>query len=149
MRSRNPETGKSGLTLAGILLFGNDQLILSAVPHHRTDLILLKVNLELLEASLIEMTIPEKPRSSKQKYRSTDTGRQVLTKIRAADEMIDVSTRSGRAVVCQQSVRSKYFEICFRISSLIFRSCASFSSCLPVSFSGSGKGQFSRFWMPG
>jgi len=42
----DPETGKSGITLAGILLFGNDRLILSAVPHHRTDLILRKVNLD-------------------------------------------------------------------------------------------------------
>ncbi len=42
----DPETGKSGVTLAGILLLGNDQLILSAVPHHRTDLILRKVNLD-------------------------------------------------------------------------------------------------------
>ena len=42
----DPETGKSGLTLAGILLLGNDQLILTAVPHHRTDLILRKVDLD-------------------------------------------------------------------------------------------------------
>jgi len=42
----DPETGKSGVTLAGILLLGNDQLILTAVPHHRTDLILRKVNLD-------------------------------------------------------------------------------------------------------
>jgi ATP-dependent DNA helicase RecG len=33
----------------------------------------------LIGDGLIEMTIPEKPRSSKQKYRLTDTGRQVLT----------------------------------------------------------------------
>ncbi len=56
----NPETGKSGITLAGILLFGNDRLILSAVPHHRTDLILRKVNLDryddrdLVRTNLIE-----------------------------------------------------------------------------------------------
>jgi len=56
----DPETGKSGITLAGILLLGNDQLILSAAPHHRTDLILRKVNLDryddrdLVTTNLIE-----------------------------------------------------------------------------------------------
>jgi len=56
----DPETGKSGITLAGILLLGNDRLILSAVPHHRTDLILRKVNLDryddrdLVTTNLIE-----------------------------------------------------------------------------------------------
>ena len=56
----DPETGKSGITLAGILVLGNDQLILSAVPHHRTDLILRKVNLDryddrdLVRTNLIE-----------------------------------------------------------------------------------------------
>ena len=40
------ETGKSGVTLAGILLLGKDDAILTAVPHHRTDLILRKVNLD-------------------------------------------------------------------------------------------------------
>jgi len=42
----DPETGKSGVTLAGILLLGKDDLILTTVPHHRTDLILRKVNLD-------------------------------------------------------------------------------------------------------
>ncbi len=42
----DPETQKKGVTLAGILLLGTDQLILSTVPHHRTDLILRKVNLD-------------------------------------------------------------------------------------------------------
>lgn len=42
----DPLTGNSGVTLAGILLFGPDQLILSVVPAHRTDLILRKVNVD-------------------------------------------------------------------------------------------------------
>ena len=60
LHQADPETGKSGITLAGILLLGNDQLILSAVPHHRTDLILRKVNLDryddrdLVRTNLIE-----------------------------------------------------------------------------------------------
>jgi ATP-dependent DNA helicase RecG len=33
-----------------------------------------------LKAGLIEMTIPDKPRSSKQQYRLTDMGREVLKK---------------------------------------------------------------------
>ena len=39
-------TQQSGVTLAGILLLGDDHLILSAVPHHKTDLILRKSNLD-------------------------------------------------------------------------------------------------------
>lgn len=60
LHQTDPETGKSGITLAGILLLGNDRLILSAVPHHRTDLILRKVNLDryddrdLVRINLIE-----------------------------------------------------------------------------------------------
>ena len=42
----DPETGKSGITLAGLLLLGKRYPLLSAVPHHRTDLILRKVNLD-------------------------------------------------------------------------------------------------------
>jgi ATP-dependent DNA helicase RecG len=36
----------------------------------------------LLEAGLVEMTIPQKHRSSKQQYRLTEKGRQVLTEAR-------------------------------------------------------------------
>lgn len=43
---KDPETHKSGVTLAGVLLLGTDQLILSTLPHHRTDLILRKVNVD-------------------------------------------------------------------------------------------------------
>jgi ATP-dependent DNA helicase RecG len=32
----------------------------------------------LLEEGLVELTVPDKPRSSKQRYRLTDKGRQVL-----------------------------------------------------------------------
>jgi ATP-dependent DNA helicase RecG len=32
----------------------------------------------LIKNKLVEMTIPDKPRSSKQKYRLTDKGREVL-----------------------------------------------------------------------
>lgn len=42
----DPLTQKSGVTLAGILLLGTDQLILSVVPAHRTDLILRKFNVD-------------------------------------------------------------------------------------------------------
>ena len=54
------ETRKSGITLAGILLFGSDQLILSTLTFHRTDLILRKVNVDryddrdLVQTNLID-----------------------------------------------------------------------------------------------
>ncbi len=40
------QSGKEGITLAGILLFGNDQLIQAALPHYRTDAILRKENID-------------------------------------------------------------------------------------------------------
>ncbi len=40
------ETGKSGITLAGVMLFGTDNQILQVCPAHRTDLILRKVDLD-------------------------------------------------------------------------------------------------------
>ncbi|MGD6729966.1 MAG: helix-turn-helix domain-containing protein [Pleomorphochaeta sp.] len=39
-------SGKEGITLGGILIFGNPTLIQSALPHHRTDAILRRVNLD-------------------------------------------------------------------------------------------------------
>ena len=43
---KNLQGGKEGITLAGILLFGNDQLIQAALPHYRTDAILRKENID-------------------------------------------------------------------------------------------------------
>ncbi|NNJ84556.1 MAG: AAA family ATPase [Gammaproteobacteria bacterium] len=40
------QTGKAGYTLAAVLLFGNDETILNALPHHRTDAIVRRVNLD-------------------------------------------------------------------------------------------------------
>ncbi len=39
-------TGEEGITLGGILLFGEEQLIQAALPHHKTDAILRKENLD-------------------------------------------------------------------------------------------------------
>ena len=43
---KDRQSGKEGITLGGILIFGNDELILAALPHHRTDAILRRVNLD-------------------------------------------------------------------------------------------------------
>jgi ATP-dependent DNA helicase RecG len=40
------ESGKSGVTLAGVMLFGTDDSILQVCPAHRTDLILRKVDVD-------------------------------------------------------------------------------------------------------
>ena len=39
-------TNKEGFTLGSILLFGKDETIINVMPHHKTDLILRKVNLD-------------------------------------------------------------------------------------------------------
>ena len=46
LHKRDVQTGKSGYTLAAILLLGKDDVILSALPHHKTDAILRKENLD-------------------------------------------------------------------------------------------------------
>ncbi len=43
---KDMETGKEGLTLAAILLFGKEQTILSVLPHHKTDAIYRVKNLD-------------------------------------------------------------------------------------------------------
>ena len=42
----DPETRKSGVTLAGVMLFGTDSLILDVCPPHRTDCLLRKVDVD-------------------------------------------------------------------------------------------------------
>ncbi|WP_427337978.1 hypothetical protein [Caloranaerobacter sp. DY30410] len=37
---RDLQSGKEGITLGGILIFGDEQLIHAALPHYRTDAIL-------------------------------------------------------------------------------------------------------------
>ena len=44
--TKDYQTNKEGITLAGILLFGKDETIFSALPHHKTDLILRRINLD-------------------------------------------------------------------------------------------------------
>ncbi len=46
LHQTDPLTEENGVTLAGILLFGTDSLILTVCPAHRTDLILRKVNVD-------------------------------------------------------------------------------------------------------
>ncbi|GAA4068912.1 hypothetical protein [Amphibacillus indicireducens] len=41
----DPNTGKEEITLAGILIFGSEELIHLALPHHRTDALLRRENL--------------------------------------------------------------------------------------------------------
>lgn len=43
---RDPETNKEGITLASILLFGSDELILSVLSHHKTDAIFRVFNVD-------------------------------------------------------------------------------------------------------
>ena len=56
----DPETTQSGVTLAGVMLFAPDLLLLKVCPAHRTDLILRKVNVDryddrdLVRTNLIE-----------------------------------------------------------------------------------------------
>lgn len=54
------------------------------VPSGRTDRTKFRdqVVAPLLEAGLLEMTIPDKPRSSKQQYCTTETGRAALVTAR-------------------------------------------------------------------
>lgn len=40
------QSGKEGITLGGILLLGNEELIHAALPHYRTDAILRRVNID-------------------------------------------------------------------------------------------------------
>jgi ATP-dependent DNA helicase RecG len=42
----DPVTGKTGVTLAGVMLFGHDHQILQVCPAHRTDLLLRKVDVD-------------------------------------------------------------------------------------------------------
>lgn len=43
---RDLNTGKEGITLGGILIFGKEELIQAALPHYRTDAILRRENLD-------------------------------------------------------------------------------------------------------
>ena len=44
MIQKDFNTGKTGLTLGAILLFGKDETIINVLPHHKTDAILRRIN---------------------------------------------------------------------------------------------------------
>ena len=46
MYLKDQSTGEQGITLAGILIFGSELMIQTALPHYRTDAILRRVNLD-------------------------------------------------------------------------------------------------------
>ena len=46
-------SGKQGVTLAAILLFGTDNMIMSVLAHHKTDAILRIINQDRYEMSLL------------------------------------------------------------------------------------------------
>lgn len=46
MYLKDRQSGKEGITLGGILIFGNEELIHAVLPHYRTDAILRRVNLD-------------------------------------------------------------------------------------------------------
>jgi ATP-dependent DNA helicase RecG len=46
MYLKDQNTGKQGITLAGILIFGSELMIQTALPHYRTDAILRRENLD-------------------------------------------------------------------------------------------------------
>jgi ATP-dependent DNA helicase RecG len=43
---RGYQSGRKGFTLAAVLLLGEDQVILSVLPHHRTDALLRRENID-------------------------------------------------------------------------------------------------------
>ena len=43
---KDRQSGKEGIALGGILIFGNEELIHAALPHYKTDAILRRVNLD-------------------------------------------------------------------------------------------------------
>lgn len=50
---RDIVTGENGLTLAAILLLGTEQLIMSALPHYKTDAIVRKNNVDRYEDRVV------------------------------------------------------------------------------------------------
>ena len=49
MYLKDYQTGKKGFTLAAVLIFGKDEVLLSVLPHFRTDAILRKENVDLYD----------------------------------------------------------------------------------------------------
>ena len=87
-RDRNLGSAPSRHQASNFLNFLSDNKILETTSHangHDGTKFRNQVLKPLLKAGWLEMTVPDKPTSRRQKYRTTDAGRQALDDVREPD----------------------------------------------------------------